>query len=80
MEFEINFKSHTYDKLQDHEVIYFKAFETEEDMEMAEKMVLKKLNQYKEIECRDRFILPIGKDISLFSIEIDKAHDYFYKI
>ena len=56
----------TYNKLQNHEVIYYKAFENEEQMDMTERMVLTKLNQYKEIECRDRFVLPIGKDISLF--------------
>jgi hypothetical protein len=66
----------SYDKLQDHEVIYYKSFNTEDEMNIAENMVLKKLNQYKEIECRDRFILPIGKDIKLFSDVIEKA--YFF--
>ena len=43
----------TYNKLEDHEVIYYKAFIDEEQMKTAEDMVLKKLHQYKEIECRD---------------------------
>jgi hypothetical protein len=67
----------SYNKLQDHEVIYYKSFETEEDMEVAENMVLRKLNQYKEIECRDRFVLPIGKDINLFKRAIDDAYLFF---
>jgi hypothetical protein len=43
-------------------------------------MVLKKLNQYKEIECRDRFVLPVGKDIKLFSDVIDEAHTFFNNV
>lgn len=66
----------TYDKLLDHEVIYSKSFNTEEDMNTAENMVLRKLNQYKEIECRDRFILPIDKDINLFTKSIDDAYNF----
>jgi len=56
----------TYDKLQTHEVIYSKSFKDEIQMKIAEDIVLNKLNKYKEIECRDRFILPIGADIKLF--------------
>ena len=67
----------TYDKLEDHEVIYYKAFMDEEQMKTAEDMVLKKLHQYKEIECRDRFILPVGKDIKLFTKAIDNAYYFF---
>jgi hypothetical protein len=67
----------SYDKLQNHEVIYYKSFETLEDMSVAENMVLRKLKQYKEIECRDRFILPTGSDIKLFIKEIDEAYNYF---
>ena len=37
----------SYDKLLDHEVIYYKSFETEEDMDVAENMVLRKLSKYK---------------------------------
>jgi hypothetical protein len=40
-------------------------------------MVLRKLNQYKEIECRDRFVLPIGKDINLFIRVIDDSYLFF---
>ena len=69
----------SYDKLLDHEVIYYKSFETEEDMNIAENMVLRKLNQYKEIECRDRFVLPISANIKLFSDTIDNAHKFLNK-
>ena len=46
-------------------------------MKIIEEMVLQKLNNYKEVANRDRFILPIGSDISFFKKEIDKAIHYF---
>ena len=46
-------------------------------MEKAEDMVLLKLSKYKEQENRDRFILPVGENIKLFSDVIDKAWNFF---
>ena len=66
-----------YDKLEDHEVIYYKAFEDEKQMELAEGIVLNKLYEYREKESKDRFILPIGKDIKLFTKPIDDAIIFF---
>jgi hypothetical protein len=66
-----------YDKLEDHEVIYYKAFEDEKQMELAEGIVLNKLYEYREKESKDRFILPIGKDIKLFTKPIDDAVNFF---
>ena len=42
-------------------------------MNIVEKMVLNKLKDYKEIANRDRFILPIDKDISFFTNIIDES-------
>ena len=42
-----------------------------------EKIVLNKLDKYKEVANRDRFILPIENDIKLFTNEIDNAIKYF---
>jgi len=39
-------------------------------------MELRKLSQYKEIECRDRFVLPIEKDIDLFKISINDTYSF----
>jgi len=39
-------------------------------------MVLRKLKPYKEIECRDRFILPICSDIKLFIKKNDEVYNY----
>ena len=67
----------TYNKGSEFEVIYYKGFETEELMEQAEKIVLLKLRKYQEQANRDRFVLPIDKDIKLFTNAIDEAWKYF---
>ncbi len=66
-----------YNKDSEHEVIYYKGFKCEADMLLAEKMVLSKLNQYREQANRDRFVLPVGEDIKLFTNAIDEALKYF---
>jgi hypothetical protein len=66
-----------YNKGIENEVIYYKGFETEEIMKKAEQMVLMKLKKYQEKANRDRFILPIGKDIKLFTNVIDDALNFF---
>jgi hypothetical protein len=66
-----------YNKDSEHEVIYYKGFESEEVMLLAEKMVLSKLDQYREQANRDRIILPIGEDIKLFTNIIDNACKFF---
>ena len=67
----------SYNKTQEHEVIYYKACKTEDDMNIIENMVLNKLKEYKEKANRDRFILPIDKDIKLFTDIIDKSIEFF---
>jgi hypothetical protein len=67
----------SYNKTQEHEVVYYKACKTEDDMNIIENMVLNKLKEYKEKANRDRFILPIDKDIKLFTDIIDKSIEFF---
>jgi hypothetical protein len=67
----------SYNKTCDHEVVYYKECNHENDMKMIEEMVLKKLDKYREKANRDRLILPIGKNISLFKSVIDDAIDFF---
>ena len=66
-----------YNKMEDHFPIYYKAFMDEEQMKVAESMVLNKLYVYREKESRDRFILPVGKDIKLFTKAIDDTFNFF---
>ena len=46
-------------------------------MKLDESMVLNKLNEFREQGNRDRFILPAGDNIKLFTDSIDKAFKYF---
>ncbi len=40
-------------------------------------MVLQKLDKYKEVANRDRFVLPIDNDIKLFTNIIDICVNFF---
>jgi len=46
-------------------------------MKIIEEIVINKLDKYKEVANRDRFVLPIDNDIKLFTNEIDNAIKYF---
>ena len=46
-------------------------------MQIAESMVLKSLDIYRERANRDRFILPAGENIRLFTDFIDKTYEFF---
>lgn len=67
----------TYNKTCDHEVVYYKSCGEKEILGTVENMVLKKLNPYREVANRDRFILPHGKDISFFTDIIEQAIKFF---
>ena len=67
----------TYNKTAEHEVIYYKSCKDEESMNIVESMVINKLKNYKELANRDRFILPIEKDISFFTNIIDESIKFF---
>ena len=47
-------------------------------MNAIEKIVLIKLEKYKEKANRDRVILPRENDISLFTSIIDQSIDFYY--
>ena len=66
-----------YNKDSEHEVIYYKGFETEETMENTEQMVLLKLRKYQEKTNRDRFILLPGGNIKLFTDPIVQSWIFF---
>jgi len=46
-------------------------------MKVIEEMVLKKLNKYREVANRDRFVLPVENDISNFKNIIDQCVTFF---
>ncbi len=77
----INLKSRlgTYNKTCEHEVIFYKSCKTKEFMEIVEKCVLTKLEKYREKANRDRFILPVDKNIDFFKNIIENCVDFFDK-
>jgi len=46
-------------------------------MRKAEEIVLLKLRKYQEQANRDRFVLPVGENIKLFTDVIDEAWKFF---
>ena len=71
---DLSTRINNYNKLDDHYPIYYKSFDNEEQMKVAESMILKKLYDFRMLESKDRFMLPIGKDIKLFTKAIDDAY------
>ena len=67
----------------DHQVIYIKECINEEILTLVETMILNKLKNYQEKANRDRFILRLENDISLFTNIVDnciKFYDEYNKI
>ena len=56
----------TYNKSEEHEVIYYQSCGTKENMDIIEKIILMKLEKYKEKVNRERVILPSDKNINFF--------------
>ncbi len=46
-------------------------------MNIIEQMVINKLKDYKEKANRDRFILPLDKNITFFTDIIDKSIEFY---
>ncbi len=66
----------TYNKTSEHKVIYYKQCGDKETTGLAESVVLKKLQPYKEKANRDRFILPVDQDINFFINIIDQSVNF----
>jgi len=69
----------TYNKTCDHQVIYYKKCINEEILNLVELMTLKILKKYQEKANRDRFILPVENDISLFINTIENCINFYDK-
>jgi hypothetical protein len=63
----------TYNKTDEHEVIYYQECPDEESMSIVEQVVFHKLREYREQANRERFILPDGQMIELFIDVIKKS-------
>jgi hypothetical protein len=62
-----------YNKSEEHQVIFYKECSSPEVMSSVEGVIFQKLDQYRQQANRERFILPEGKDISLFTNVIEKC-------
>ena len=67
----------TYNKTDEHEVIFYQSCLSEEIMVLVEKGVFLKLSKYREQANRERFILPENSDIDLFTREIKSCIKFF---
>ena len=56
----------TYNKTDEHEVVFQVSCGTKENMNVVEPMVFNKLEEFRERANRERFILPENKDIDFF--------------
>jgi hypothetical protein len=69
----------TYNKSDEHEVVFYASCGSEETMSLVESMAFQYLNQYREQANRERFILPEEKEITFFSNVIKKSVEFFKK-
>jgi hypothetical protein len=67
----------TYNKSDEHEVVYYKSCGDKESMKIVENMVFRTLDKYRERANRERFILPEDEEIKLFCDSINKCIDFF---
>lgn len=56
----------TYNKTDEHEVIYYQSCNDSDKMDIVEKIIFEKLRDYREQANRERFILPKNTNINLF--------------
>jgi len=66
----------TYNKTDEHEVVYYQSCTDEDSMKTVENLVFQKLKEYREQANRERFILPEDKDVDLFIDEIKKSIEF----
>jgi prophage antirepressor-like protein len=67
----------SYNKTHDTKIIYYRSCNSAKQMNHIEKCVLTKLDRYRQVANRDRFILPENEDISLFTNVVDLFVDAF---
>ena len=69
----------TYNKSDEHQVVYYASCRDENTMGIVETMVFSQLEKYREQSNRERFILPEEEEIELFSNVIKKSVEFFKK-
>jgi hypothetical protein len=67
----------TYNKSDEHEVVYYQECPDEETVGIVETMIFQKLKNYREQANRERFVLPENVEIELFISTIKKCIELF---
>jgi hypothetical protein len=68
----------TYNKTDEHEVIYYQNCLDQEKMAIVENMVFTKLEKYREAANRQRFILPESTKLDVFVNTIKECINFFH--
>ena len=76
----LNARLSAYNKGTYHKVAYYKPCKNKYHMDITELMILYKLDNYRERMNRDRFILPVDKDINFFTDIFNEAVNWFSDI
>ena len=66
----------TYNKTDEHEVIFYQVCGDEDIMNLLEPLVFKKLEEYREQANRERFILPEDKNIDFFKDTVKNCFEF----
>ena len=66
----------TYNKTDEHEVVYYQKCSDEDNMKIVENLVFQKLKDYREQANRERFVLPEDKETDLFIDVIKKCIEF----
>lgn len=66
----------TYNKSDEHIVVFFQGCGNEENMDLVENMVFRKLAKFRERANRERFILPEDMEINFFQDTIKSCIDF----
>jgi cell division protein FtsB len=66
-------KSEEGDSVEEHDVVFYKECSSPEVMSSVEPVIFQKLDQYRQQANRERFVLPEGENISLFTGVIERC-------
>jgi hypothetical protein len=66
-----------YNTSMEHEVVYHKSCKNEKNLGLIKTMIFNRLDEFREVANRERFILPQDKEISFFTDVIDNCINFF---
>ena len=73
---DLTFRLSTYNKTDEHEVIYYQGCGDGDTMTLVETVVFQRLKEYRERANRERFLLPEDKEVDIFIDAIKKSIEF----